>query len=178
MPRHAADLASIVGDPFDCVAIVAFDSITPFPGLAALAPCVGAALVIGAGEYGPTLGGRLLSLSPFTSTGASPIRSICGIGRSSCCEFLFLERDLSLDEKGWLISLIIVVACRCRGVSSRSPFVIFALRRVETAHGSRAASPRDLSWRAPALCLCLTTVSPAGLGREFTKLQGWTIRKR
>ena len=111
MPRHAADLASIVGILLICVAIVAFDSITPFPGLAALAPCVGAALVIGAGEYGPTLGGRLLSLSPFTSTGRISYSLYLWHWPILVFASFYLERDLSLDEKGWLISLIIVVAC-------------------------------------------------------------------
>jgi peptidoglycan/LPS O-acetylase OafA/YrhL len=42
---------------------------TPFPGLAALAPCVGSALIIGAGESGRTLVGRALSLKPVVFVG-------------------------------------------------------------------------------------------------------------
>jgi peptidoglycan/LPS O-acetylase OafA/YrhL len=42
---------------------------TPFPGLAALAPCGGSALIIGAGESGRTLVGRALSWRPVVFVG-------------------------------------------------------------------------------------------------------------
>jgi peptidoglycan/LPS O-acetylase OafA/YrhL len=42
---------------------------TRFPGLAALAPCMGAALIIYAGLSGESLVGRLLSSAPFTFVG-------------------------------------------------------------------------------------------------------------
>jgi peptidoglycan/LPS O-acetylase OafA/YrhL len=42
---------------------------TVFPGLAALAPCGGTALIIAAGRGGPSLVGRLLSLKPVTFVG-------------------------------------------------------------------------------------------------------------
>lgn len=38
---------------------------TPFPGVAALAPCLGTAALLHAGSAGPTLVGRLLSLKPM-----------------------------------------------------------------------------------------------------------------
>ena len=50
-------------------AIFAFSKSTPFPGLAALAPCAGAALVIAAGRYGKTAVGQALSLRPFVFVG-------------------------------------------------------------------------------------------------------------
>ena len=42
---------------------------TPFPGAAALLPCVGAALVIYAGETGPSLPGEVLSWRPVVFVG-------------------------------------------------------------------------------------------------------------
>jgi peptidoglycan/LPS O-acetylase OafA/YrhL len=42
---------------------------TPFPGLAALPPCLGTALIISAGTSGTSLVGRLLSLKPVTFVG-------------------------------------------------------------------------------------------------------------
>ena len=42
---------------------------TPFPGLAALLPCVGSALIIGAGESGSTLVGKALSWRPMVFVG-------------------------------------------------------------------------------------------------------------
>lgn len=51
------------------VAVIAFNKLTPFPGLAALLPCVGAVLIIVPGVGVPSLGGKLLSLRPFVWTG-------------------------------------------------------------------------------------------------------------
>jgi peptidoglycan/LPS O-acetylase OafA/YrhL len=111
MPRRAADLASIVGVLLISFAIVAYDSNTPFPGLAGLAPCVGAALVIAAGEFGPTLGGRLLSLSPFAFIGRISYSLYLWHWPILVFAHLYLGRDLHLDEKCWLIPLIVVAAC-------------------------------------------------------------------
>jgi peptidoglycan/LPS O-acetylase OafA/YrhL len=46
-----------------------YSSSTPFPGLSALAPCLGAALIIYANESGPTLAGKFLSLRPMLFVG-------------------------------------------------------------------------------------------------------------
>ncbi|MFZ1085838.1 MAG: acyltransferase family protein, partial [Terracidiphilus sp.] len=46
-----------------------YTSKTPFPGIAALAPCIGSALIIGAGEFGSTLVGRVLSWRPIVFIG-------------------------------------------------------------------------------------------------------------
>ncbi|PRY20719.1 peptidoglycan/LPS O-acetylase OafA/YrhL [Aliiruegeria haliotis] len=56
--RHAA---AVLGLCLICGSVVLFSGSTPFPGVAALAPCVGAALVIWAGAVGQTVVGRLLS---------------------------------------------------------------------------------------------------------------------
>jgi peptidoglycan/LPS O-acetylase OafA/YrhL len=49
--------------------VFAFDQHTPFPGLAALAPCLGTALVIHAGSAGETVVGRLLAARPVVFVG-------------------------------------------------------------------------------------------------------------
>ncbi len=46
-----------------------YDHATPFPGVAALLPCLGAAALIRAGESGPTLVGRALSLPSVVFVG-------------------------------------------------------------------------------------------------------------
>jgi peptidoglycan/LPS O-acetylase OafA/YrhL len=51
------------------VSALAYSSATPFPGLAAALPCIGAALIIYAGESGPTLIGRALSVRPVVAMG-------------------------------------------------------------------------------------------------------------
>ena len=51
------------------LAALVFNGATPFPGLAALLPCLGTAAVIAAGVAGPTAAGRLLSLPPMAVLG-------------------------------------------------------------------------------------------------------------
>lgn len=63
------NLAALLGVALIAFAALCYWSYTPFPGIAALAPCVGAALIIGAGTAGPTLPGKLLSWRPLVFTG-------------------------------------------------------------------------------------------------------------
>jgi len=46
-----------------------FSAATPFPGAAALSPCLGAALIIAAGRSGPSLVGQCLSFTPLVFVG-------------------------------------------------------------------------------------------------------------
>lgn len=55
------DLASLIGLAMILLAVVRYSKETVFPGISALLPCLGAALVIHAGQQGSSLGGRLLS---------------------------------------------------------------------------------------------------------------------
>jgi peptidoglycan/LPS O-acetylase OafA/YrhL len=111
MPRRAADVASIVGLAAICAAVFGYDSITPFPGLTALAPCLGAALVIGAGAQGPTAGGRLLSLPPFAFIGRISYSLYLWHWPILVFARLYLDRSPDRDETWCLISLILVLAC-------------------------------------------------------------------
>jgi len=67
--RVSRELAALIG--LLCIVLPAllYTANTPFPGLAALPPCIGAALLIAAGENGPSLPGRLLSLPPLVFFG-------------------------------------------------------------------------------------------------------------
>lgn len=69
MPRWVANAASVTGLAMLVGAITLYDSLLPFPGIAALLPCVGAALLIASGEGGRSLGGRVLSLRPLVWIG-------------------------------------------------------------------------------------------------------------
>lgn len=109
-PRYAADLASLAGIFLICFAIFAFDTITPFPGLAALVPCAGAALVIGAGESGSTLGGRLLSLPPISFLGRISYSLYLWHWPILVFAQIYLARVLHLDEKAWALSLTVFMA--------------------------------------------------------------------
>jgi peptidoglycan/LPS O-acetylase OafA/YrhL len=63
------NLASLSGVILILTASLLFTPATPFPGVAALLPCVGAALVIAAGKSGASVVGRALSLRPMVFIG-------------------------------------------------------------------------------------------------------------
>jgi peptidoglycan/LPS O-acetylase OafA/YrhL len=67
--RRRRDLLSLLGLALIAVSMFAIDQTTVFPGLGALAPCIGAALVIGAGSRSASLGGRLISFAPVVLLG-------------------------------------------------------------------------------------------------------------
>lgn len=147
-PRYVADIASIVGIALICVAIFSYDEVMPFPGFAALVPCVGAALVIGAGESRTTLGGRLLSLPPFALIGRISYSLYLWHWPILVFSHIYLGRELRFDEKCWALSL---TASRriCRGALSRSHFGKYPSRRATREHGLAEAPPLDLPSRAP-----------------------------
>jgi peptidoglycan/LPS O-acetylase OafA/YrhL len=60
---------SLLGAGLVAYAIGRYSVVTPFPGLAAILPCLGTALVIAANGSGSTLVGRILSLKPFVFVG-------------------------------------------------------------------------------------------------------------
>ena len=63
------NILTAVGIVLICAGIFGISSTTPFPGLTALAPCVGTALVIHAGRSGRSLVGRVLSFKPVVFIG-------------------------------------------------------------------------------------------------------------
>jgi peptidoglycan/LPS O-acetylase OafA/YrhL len=67
--RIARNIAAAVGVLLILGAGYLFTNATPFPGIAALAPCMGAALIIAGGESGSSLVGRALSLRPLVFIG-------------------------------------------------------------------------------------------------------------
>lgn len=72
LPRRIRDGLSLLGLCMIVIAFAIFSSSTPFPGPAALLPCLGAAMIIRAGagdEEAASMAGRLLSTRPFTFFG-------------------------------------------------------------------------------------------------------------
>jgi peptidoglycan/LPS O-acetylase OafA/YrhL len=61
--------ATLTGASLILFSGMTFSAATPFPGIAALAPCVGAALIIAGGETGASLIGRALSYKPVVFVG-------------------------------------------------------------------------------------------------------------
>ncbi len=73
LPRLSSTLlrnfAAFLGIAMIVYSVLAYKPTTLFPGLSALVPCGGAALIIYAGEAGPTLIGRMLSWRPAVFIG-------------------------------------------------------------------------------------------------------------
>jgi len=63
------NLATLAGIGLIVFSVLFYTQDTLFPGLSALAPCVGSALIIGAGEAGSSLVSALLSWRPFVFIG-------------------------------------------------------------------------------------------------------------
>lgn len=64
--RNSVGLAGLI---FILFAIIFYTPLTPFPGLAALPPVLGTAMIIAAGKGGENLVGRLLSMSQLVGIG-------------------------------------------------------------------------------------------------------------
>jgi peptidoglycan/LPS O-acetylase OafA/YrhL len=67
--KWGRNLAAMSGLVLILVPSMRYSATTHFPGLAALPPCVGAAMLLAAGESGSSLVGRLLSWRPFVFIG-------------------------------------------------------------------------------------------------------------
>jgi peptidoglycan/LPS O-acetylase OafA/YrhL len=65
----ARNLTSLTGLALILVAAFVFTGTTPFPGAAALLPCLGAALIIAAGVTGSSVIGKVLATPPFVFVG-------------------------------------------------------------------------------------------------------------
>lgn len=63
------NLMALLGLALIGFSIIAYSVATPFPGATALIPCVGAGLIIAAGQAGNSLVGRALSLPPVVFVG-------------------------------------------------------------------------------------------------------------
>lgn len=64
------DGLSLLGVALIAASLLLLSNQQPFPGLAALPPCIGAALVLAMGEDGESLGGRMLGAAPLVLVGS------------------------------------------------------------------------------------------------------------
>jgi peptidoglycan/LPS O-acetylase OafA/YrhL len=92
---------------------------TVFPGLAAFPPCLGAALIIAAGETGNSLPKRLLSLRPFVFFGLIsyslylwhwPIQVFANLRHMQTCAPLACGAPAAVASQIWIFALSVAVA--------------------------------------------------------------------
>ena len=109
------EVAALLGITMICFAVFGFSDATVFPGFNALLPCVGAALVIYAGQYDSSIGGRLLS---------TPV--LVWIGRISYSLYLWHWPLLAFARvrfgealTPWGVAGIIALSALCASLSTR-----------------------------------------------------------
>lgn len=110
LPRALAGVASLAGIGMLTIAVTTFSRATPFPGFAALLPCMGAALVIAAGEGGPSVGGRFLSLRPLVWVGMISYSLYLWHWPLFVFGHLLANRKLTGVERGGLLVLVFIVS--------------------------------------------------------------------
>ncbi len=67
--QRMGEVTGVIGLALIAAAVLLIEENTPFPGAAALAPCIGAALLIGSGYKRSTFASRLLGLRPLVWLG-------------------------------------------------------------------------------------------------------------
>jgi len=110
IPRALASVVSLAGIGLLTIAVTTFSRATPFPGLAALLPCTGAALVIAAGEGGLSLGGKFLSLRPLVWIGMISYSLYLWHWPVLVFGHLLANRKLDAIERGGLVVLVFIVS--------------------------------------------------------------------
>jgi peptidoglycan/LPS O-acetylase OafA/YrhL len=108
------NVASTVGLALILWAALRYTGGTPFPGAAALAPCVGAALIIAAGETGSSVVGSMLSLRPVVFLGLISYSiylwhwPLLVFQRTD--KMLFAQTELTPAAKVLFIMLVVIIA--------------------------------------------------------------------
>lgn len=69
LPVRLAGLFSLIGAILIMGSVLLYSDLTPFPGISALAPCLGTALILYAGEHAQPAINRLLAQRPFVFIG-------------------------------------------------------------------------------------------------------------
>ena len=99
----AAEAAALAGLAAICAAALAYSAATPFPGSAALLPCLGAAALTHAGRTHETFVARLLALPPVLATGLASYSIYLWHWPLLVFTRLWIVRDFSGPERASLI---------------------------------------------------------------------------
>lgn len=149
--RWVREVAALAGLLLIVAAVLLVSKRTPFPGFAALAPTLGAALIIAAGEQGPTWVGRGLCLRPLV---------IIGLMSYSLylwhVPVLFFLHTASTSYPGLPASVVDLI-----GIAFSFGLAGLSWRFVERPFrqgGGMARQPRQVFAQAGLACVLLTAV--------------------
>lgn len=121
LSRFPSLLAGLVGCALIVGAAITYDSATPFPGLAALAPVIGCALLIVAGATGSTWLTRSLSHPTMTYVGRISYAWYLWHWPAIGVALLIASRSQDPPPRGWLIVGALIVSF---GLAAASHMVI------------------------------------------------------
>jgi peptidoglycan/LPS O-acetylase OafA/YrhL len=166
-----AHTVGIAGIALIAASVLLYDEALPFPGLTALAPCLGAACIIAAGRAGEGVVAKALTLPPVVL-----------IGLMSYSLYLWhwpiivLFREETLQASLTHIQQAEILAL-CFGLSLLSWF--FVERPVRRAPASRrvvfgAAAAGTLAIAASALAVIVTNGLPQRMPQEVARLAAFT----
>jgi peptidoglycan/LPS O-acetylase OafA/YrhL len=176
----AREAIAVLGLGLIGVAVFAYTEATPFPGLSALPPCLGAALLIYAGSGEGTVATRTLALPPFVGVGLiSYSLYLVHWPIISFLTYLTLKPPRSIDAIPILIASLALAYLswrfveqpfRARGLSARRRTVLIggaAMIVAVAALGALGVATHGLPGRFPKLAV-QTTHDPQGLWSEGT----------
>ncbi|MEN9664856.1 MAG: hypothetical protein RLZZ326_1219 [Planctomycetota bacterium] len=166
LPRHRFtrwnEVEVAIGSAMVLGPALLYDAQTPFPGLNALPPCVGAALIIHGGRSGTTLIGRLLSSRPMV-----------GIGLLSYSIYLWhwpllaLARNLLGIRLPWTIAAgLILMGLGAAALSWR--WVEEPIRRGASFNSRRFSARLFVATSAVVLMVSCAIVAARGVPGRFT----------
>ena len=104
------DSLSLLGLGLIAWSVLALSSATPFPGMAALLPTLGAALVIHAGDGGQSLAGRVLGVRPLVLAGLISYSLYLWHWPLLVFARTYVGRELSMAETLAVLALSVAVA--------------------------------------------------------------------
>ncbi len=104
-----ANLETVLGIAMIGLAVLVYDRSTPFPGPAALLPCIGAALVIHGGFAHVTAMGRVLATAPMRFIGLISY-SLYLWHWPVIVFYKSFDHRLGLADRGWLLMVSLVLA--------------------------------------------------------------------
>jgi peptidoglycan/LPS O-acetylase OafA/YrhL len=164
----AAQALSLLGLGLIAYSVVGYSESTPFPGLAAAPPCLGAALILAFADPKATWVGRLLSTPPMI-----------GVGLISYSLYLahwpviVFYRYLTLQPPGFWGALVVLPSSVALAAFSWK-FVEQPFRRAR-AGGVRASNLRVLGWGAAALAAMAVVGGAAATGHGLTPAPKYSV---
>ena len=160
------ELLAAAGAMSIAAAVLLFSPTTPFPGISALLPCIGTALLLVTGERGSTICSNLLSLPPLVFVGL--ISYSVYLWHWPIITFAKMGGIPGLTDKGLLQKLgVLFASLLCGWLSWRFVEQPFRERRAGTIPSKQVCKTLAMASLVVAACATVCTLT-GGLPGRFT----------